>query len=391
MDGRTQRPVAGDARRSGGRARATRSGRGGAVSSGSGRRGRGLRRRAVADGERADRVRQLSSGVAYRAYVIEPDGTGRRQLTTGELNEECPRWSPDGERLALAAFRTTDGVVSGSWLQVVAADGELQWSTLAAPTRCPQWSPDGSRIAFVSGSALAVVDAEGGEPRRLGGRRRRAPRPRVVAGRRRARVRPDRPRRRALGSARDHGRRRRHGGEAARHGERRRSVPRGGGRRRPAATASAPARRSRGRRGTRSCSRSRSPRAEASSRWAPTGPPSGVSRRRESAPRSRSWSPDGSRIAFSGSGGRGDAQRGDDEIWVREPDGTGFVNVTDNLDSDYMPLWAPDGLQLAFLRTGQLEHRRPLRRGLERRRPAPARGRRVRDRPVLAAAFLERP
>ena len=37
-------------------------------------------------------------------YTIRPDGTGRRQLTHNSMRDEGPSWSPNGKRIAFAAF-----------------------------------------------------------------------------------------------------------------------------------------------------------------------------------------------------------------------------------------------------------------------------------------------
>src|ERR687894_1175209 len=63
------------------------------------------------------------------------------------------------------------------------------------------------------------------------------------------------------------------------------------------------------------------------------------------------WSPDGTKIAFTGpgevnedgSGGRGD-------IYVMDADGTNRTNLTDTPDfGDNQPSWAPSGAQLTFV------------------------------------------
>jgi TolB protein len=51
-----------------------------------------------------------------------------------------------------------------------------------------------------------------------------------------------------------------------------------------------------------------------------------------------SWSPDGRRIAFSGSGG----------IYVINADGTGLKRLTKNEVWDQGPIWSPDGRKIAF-------------------------------------------
>jgi TolB protein len=50
------------------------------------------------------------------------------------------------------------------------------------------------------------------------------------------------------------------------------------------------------------------------------------------------WSPDGSRIAFDRS----------DDIWSMAPDGTDVRQLTSSPGSDVHPVWSPDGTQIAF-------------------------------------------
>ena len=73
------------------------------------------------------------------------DGTGLRRLTASTISSYCPRWSPDGKRLAFHAgpSGSTDLFVinpDGTGLQSVAA-GEGQ-------DEFPDWSPDGRHLAF---------------------------------------------------------------------------------------------------------------------------------------------------------------------------------------------------------------------------------------------------
>jgi Tol biopolymer transport system component len=58
------------------------------------------------------------------------------------------------------------------------------------------------------------------------------------------------------------------------------------------------------------------------------------------------WSPDGTKIAFSGSNGSGGFQ-----IWSMNTDGTGQTNLTnDGIGGNDFPAWSPDSTKIAFQR-----------------------------------------
>ena len=84
-------------------------------------------------------------------WVINYDGSDLRPLTSGNENDNSPRWSPDGKQLLYAS--TSDG----------AAQIYVRWmdsGQIAKVTRCPkspsdmEWSPDGRWIAF----SMSVAD-----------------------------------------------------------------------------------------------------------------------------------------------------------------------------------------------------------------------------------------
>ena len=93
--------------------------------------------------------------------VIEPDGSGKVQLTSGSY----PAWSADGTKIAY---------VLGASLFIMNADGSGQ-TLVQGPIsdrifeyRHPAWSPDGTQIVFAVGfhdgrdrSELYVVDVDG--------------------------------------------------------------------------------------------------------------------------------------------------------------------------------------------------------------------------------------
>src|SRR3954452_21429852 len=62
-----------------------------------------------------------------------------------------------------------------------------------------------------------------------------------------------------------------------------------------------------------------------------------------------SWSPDGTRIAFTGFWNTCDQSGGGSEIWVMNADGSGKSLLTSNPPVDRQPAWSPDGQLIAFV------------------------------------------
>ena len=288
------------------------------------------------------------SGSTYSAFVVEPDGSDRRPLTSSGLNEECVRWSPDGTRLALVAYDAAGGIVTESWIEVVTADGELDWRISAAPTRCPAWSPDGSRIAFVTGSALSVVDADGAGTRRLA---------QDVAPLRDPAWSPDGDELAYVPTGHDDGR----AGSlavtiAGTASDDKRIVPVSG-------LGGCAAGETLGDRAYRFGN-------DTVLAWAPgdeivyalegnaagcgglyaVGPDGSDGHRvnPDSEPAAfPTTSPDASRVAFSGSSGAGGGAI--DDIWTVMTDGTDAATLTGGAARDYLPVWSPDGGMVAYL------------------------------------------
>ena len=145
-----------------------------------------------------------------RIWVVGTDGDAEpRTLTAGPADSQ-PRWSPDGRWLAFVATRSDHDAPQ---LWVLPSDGgeARRLTALGGGAGRPSWSPDGRRLALVSRSSptdgqgvegqegggppphepyvirrqgwkadgvgwlrrlphLFVVDADGGEPRKLTGR-----------------------------------------------------------------------------------------------------------------------------------------------------------------------------------------------------------------------------
>src|SRR5215472_7544178 len=111
-------------------------------------------------------------------YTINPDGTGRRQLThVGKIQAAgAPDWSGDGAKIVYESNQTGDYRI---W--VMNADGSGQTRLADDPgfaDLVPAWSPDGTRIlfsrcddhvGFILACDLEVMSAAGTGMRRLAG------------------------------------------------------------------------------------------------------------------------------------------------------------------------------------------------------------------------------
>lgn len=102
-------------------------------------------------------------------YVVNADGTGRAQVSTGDVWDGQPSWSPDGSRIAFAS-RSGEGrdengnfVASTQHIAIVDRDGTDR-TTLTIGNRwygSPAWSPDGDGIAYVSEGVVWLIDPDG--------------------------------------------------------------------------------------------------------------------------------------------------------------------------------------------------------------------------------------
>ena len=84
----------------------------------------------------------------YRAiYTANSNGTGVVLLTDADSNNQWPRWSPDGSKIAFTSDR--DG---NDEIYLMNADGSKPLRLTNSPGRdwSPTWSPDGKRLAFSS-------------------------------------------------------------------------------------------------------------------------------------------------------------------------------------------------------------------------------------------------
>jgi Tol biopolymer transport system component len=104
-------------------------------------------------------------------YTINPDGTGLQQLTTGNVSDRSPAFSPAGNRLAWARDPNTLDATAG--LDIFTGDTALGGATNITPNSghqysgAPAFSPDTTKIAYAGqtaslGSEILLVGAGGG-------------------------------------------------------------------------------------------------------------------------------------------------------------------------------------------------------------------------------------
>ena len=101
-------------------------------------------------------------------FAMDPDGANVQQLTNDPAVDDEPRWAPDGSQIAFQTRR--DG---NTEIYVMDSDGanETRLTFSAAADFSPAWSPDGTQIAFISDRdgnlEIHVMNADGTDTRRL--------------------------------------------------------------------------------------------------------------------------------------------------------------------------------------------------------------------------------
>ncbi len=96
------------------------------------------------DGSRLAFAADPTNGGTWNLYIINTDGTGQTQLTTG-TDDDSPAWSPDGATIAFRSWRSGQ---SQLWTIKPSGTGVKRLTNYNGRDGDPRWSPDGTKIAF---------------------------------------------------------------------------------------------------------------------------------------------------------------------------------------------------------------------------------------------------
>jgi Tol biopolymer transport system component len=120
----------------------------------------------------------INDPLTWEIYVIDLETKEETRLTSNNVLDGHPDWSPDSSTIVFASFRDAHGNPSGTAdVYVINTDGTalMQLTGSSWEDNDPEWSPDGTKIAFKSTrntqqsarEEIYTMDADGGNVQRL--------------------------------------------------------------------------------------------------------------------------------------------------------------------------------------------------------------------------------
>jgi dipeptidyl aminopeptidase/acylaminoacyl peptidase len=111
------------------------------------------------DGNRIVFGNSVGTSTGGGLWIINADGTAGARIPNTQQNDAWPTFSPDGRQVAFVRFdnrynRLFVINVDGTGLRSVMPDAQIQ-------VEDPEWSPDGTRFALSNGSDIYTVNADG--------------------------------------------------------------------------------------------------------------------------------------------------------------------------------------------------------------------------------------
>jgi Tol biopolymer transport system component len=105
-------------------------------------------------------------GNDYEIYTINPDRSGKRQLTHNNTDDFDPSYSPDAKKIVYAG---QDGPKGDLEIYTINASGEdkFQLTNSDVDEEWPTYSPDGEKIAYMGpdGGIYSIKVGGGGKSR----------------------------------------------------------------------------------------------------------------------------------------------------------------------------------------------------------------------------------
>jgi Tol biopolymer transport system component len=104
----------------------------------------------------------------WEIYKMNADGSAQTNLTNSFAHEHAPSWSHDGSKIVFASDQACLRT-SCQEIYTMDADGSnvTRLTNNQTTLNDPVWSPDGSKIAFVSGVEIWVMNADGTGQKKL--------------------------------------------------------------------------------------------------------------------------------------------------------------------------------------------------------------------------------